>query len=146
MVPMTREDGLADLADGANDPEVTETIPKLDEDWQSGDLHLWVVRTDDVVHAPENCRFGSQRVAGQVKHTNLTGGAAAYAGGEAVFTRASQIVVNGSSGRYRIRSKEAMLAIETAFAKSGYDVWSTGWDADAGRPVPFGTVPPSRKA
>lgn len=102
MVTMMKEDGLADLAGGANDAGVTEIVPILDEDWRSGDLHLWVIRTDDVVHAPENCQFGSQRVAGKVKHTNLTGGAAAYAGGEVVFTGASQVVVNGSSGRYRI--------------------------------------------
>jgi hypothetical protein len=96
------------------------------------------------VHAPENCPFGFLRAAGVVKHTNLTGGAPAYAAGEVVFTEPSQIVVNGCSGRYPVRTKEAMVAIEIAFRNSDYDVWTTGWDADSGRAVPFGTVPPNR--
>lgn len=143
-VPMTWGDGLLELADGANDAEAGEVGPALATEWQAGDVHLWVVRTGDVVHAPESCEFGSQRAAGVVKHTNITGGAPAYAGGEAVFVGASQVVVNGSSGRYPVRSKEAMVAIEMAFKKSGYDVWSTGWDADGRKAVPFGVLTPRR--
>ncbi len=141
-VPMTPADSLSELADGTNNANSGQPGPVLAVDWQSGDLRLWVVRTDDVVHAPELCAFGSKRVAGVVKHTNLTG--PAYAAGEAVFAGQARIVVNGWSGRYPVRSKEAMVAIETAFKQSGYDVWSTGWDSDTRTGVRFGTVSPRR--
>ena len=143
---MTEEDGLSGLTDGTNEAVESESSSELSAEWQAGDLRLWVVRTDDVVHAPENCEFGSKRTAGVVKHTNLTGGAPAYAAGEIVFVGPTQIVINGWSGRYPVRSRDAMAAIEVAFKQSGYDVWSTGWDSDARQGVPFGTVPPSRVA
>jgi len=143
---MTQAEGLLELADGPSEGEASNANRTLATDWESGDLQLWVVRTGDVVHAPENCEFGSKRTAGVVKHTNLTGGALAFAAGEIVFVGPSQLVVNGCSGRYPVRSKEAMDAVAMAFKNSGYDVWSTGWDVEARRAVPFGTVPVSRVA
>ncbi len=145
-VRMTNEDGLSQLADGTNEAVENEADLALTTDWQTGDLQLWVVRMDDVVHAPENCEFGSKRAAGVVKHTNLTGGAPAYAAGEIVFVGPAQIVINGWSGRYPVRSTEAMAAVEVAFKQSGYDVWSTGWDSDARQGVQFGTVLPTKVA
>ena len=43
----------------------------------------------------------------------------------------SQVVINGFSGRYPIRSSDAMQSVSMSFKKSGYDVWSMGWDADS---------------
>jgi hypothetical protein len=143
---MTWDDGLLELKDGADNVDGNEGVPNLAEEWQSKDLHIWVVRAEDVVYAPVNCEFGSRRVKGEVKHTNLTGGTPAYVAGEVLLAGPSQLVVNGWSGRYPVRSQEAMIGVAVAFKNSGYDVWSTGWDADARKGVPFGTIPPRRVA
>jgi hypothetical protein len=141
---MTPEDGLSELVDGPDDAAGSDAGATLEADWQSVNLQLWAIRMEDVVHAPESCEFGLKRAAGVVKHTNLTGGAPAYAAGEIIFVNPSHIVINGFSGRYRVRSSEAMTAVEIAFKESGYHVWSTGWDADAGMGLKFGTVLPQK--
>ena len=143
-VQMTPADGLTELTEGGTAPEAIATTASLPPGWEKLGTRLWVVRLDDVVHAPEKCPFGTAREKGVVKHTNLTGGACAYAAGEIVFTGSSQAVVTGFSGRYPTRPLTAMAAVEQAFMRSGYDVWTTGWDTDAGRAVPLGTRPPYR--
>lgn len=104
---------------------------------------LWVVTADDVCHSPEACAFGERRGAGVIKHSNLTGGGSAFAGGEVVFLDEETIALTGSSGRYRLRSGAELKAIETAFAESGYNVWSMGYNQDTNRPLTFdgGTDP-----
>lgn len=143
-VQMTPADGLTELTEGGITPEDVATTASLPSGWEMLGTRLWVVRQDDVVHAPEKCSFGTAREKGVVKHTNLTGGAYAYAAGEIVFTGPSQAVVTGYSGRYPTRPMTAMAAVEQAFVRSGYDVWTTGWDTDGGRAVPLGTRPPYR--
>ena len=98
---------------------------------------LWVVREDDVVHAPEDCAFGKAKSRGVVKHSNLTGGAPAFCGGEVIFVSDREIVVSGDSGRYHPRSETEMTTVAQCFKRSGYAVWSMGYDADADRPLPF---------
>ncbi|UYK65069.1 hypothetical protein NG831_12530 [Xanthomonas sacchari] len=99
--------------------------------------HLWVVRKEDVVHAQEHCAFGKELESGLIKHTNLTGGDPAFSGGELVFIDNSTIVINGNSGRYGPKGSEEMKRVAHAFAKSGYRVWSMGFDTETNRPVPF---------
>lgn len=139
---MTSADGLSELAEGTNTPPVALQAAGLPDGWNNSAVHLWVVRPDDVVYAPERCPFGCRRAKGVVKHTNLTGGGLAYAAGEILFTGPSQVVVTGFSGRYPTRPAEAMAAVEIAFLRSGYEVWTTGWDADAGTAVPLNKRPP----
>jgi len=99
---------------------------------------LWVVRTADVVWAEEHGQFGKTLESGVIKHTNLTGGAPAFSGGELlVLDDDSTIIVNGSSGRYGPKSAAELGDVVTAFARSGYAVWAMGYDFDAGIPLPF---------
>lgn len=140
---MTAEDGLEQWIDGpvgglqAEPPERPVFAEKTEGQ------RLWVVTADDVRHGPEECAFGEQRGALVTKHSNLTAGGSAFVGGEVVFLSAETIAITGSSGRYRLRSGAELKAIEVAFAESGYNVWSMGYNQDTNRPNTFegGTDP-----
>ena len=133
---MAESDGLKLWRDGgyiAAPPGEPPLLYKKDTEA----AHLWAVRSDDVVHAEERCDFGGQLASGVIKHTNLTGGAAAFSGGELLFLADGIIVVNGCSGRYGPRSKTELEQVVTAFVESGYGVWSMGFDEETNRPVGF---------
>jgi len=140
--PMTGGDGLEELVDGPvplGTPSGTGV--RLITDHESSRRNLWVVTEYNVVYASEDCAFGRSLDTGVIKHTNLTGGAAAYAGGE-LLQLDGVLVVNGKSGRYTPQSPEEMRQIAVAFANSGYHVWSMGYDTDANFPNPFiGVLP-----
>lgn len=104
--------------------------------------HLWVVRVEDAVHAPENCEYGQKLNNTKIKHTNLTGGLPAYCGGELLWINAREILVNGCSGRYGPKNSEEMQAVAVAFANAGYRVWSTGYDEGTARCFTFGASLP----
>jgi hypothetical protein len=89
----------------------------------------------------ENCSFGKSLATGMIKHTNLTGGGAAYSGGELILLNQYTMVVNGRSGRYGPRNATELYSAVKAFADSGYRVWYMPWDEDANRPAPFGSFP-----
>lgn len=138
---MTEEDGLQIIlcvdCEGLGDeepPQITTTMLL--------ERVLWAVRTDEVVAAYEICAFSLAMPSGKIKHTNLTGGGDAYAGGELLHLSGESIIVNGCSGRYGPRNEAEMQALERAFHASGYKVWSMGYDKDAGRPYYFGAVDP----
>lgn len=139
---MRPEDGLAYWIDGSVESprSVSDEKPELSE--KPDGQHLWVVTKEHVLHALEACAFGAQREAGSAKHSNLTGGGRAFVGGELVFLNEATIAITGSSGRYRLRSGEEMAAIERAFAESGYNVWSMGYNQEANRPNLFGLSDP----
>jgi hypothetical protein len=104
--------------------------------------YLWVIREDDVPYAAEACDFGKTLESKVIKHSNLTGGGTAYAGGELLILDKQTIVLNGSSGRYGPRSSQELQALARAFRESGYFVWYMAYDNDAGRALPFvGTTP-----
>jgi hypothetical protein len=138
---MSAEDGLHSWEDGSASASAVRGDTPVIASKPDG-RHLWVVIAEDVVHAEEDCPFGRARAAGAVKHSNLTGGADAFSGGEIVFLDDHTVVLNGCSGRYRIRSEAEMRAVASAFRKSGYRVWSMGWNADVSRPALFGTQDP----
>jgi hypothetical protein len=140
---MTVEDGLRQWVDGDCDAPVSPPDePPLLEAQNCPELSLWVVRLEDVVHAREDCAFGKSLASGMIKHTNLTGGAAAYSGGELIVLDRHTIVINGRSGRYGPKTESELQGAARAFADSGYRVWYMGWDEDANRPAPFlGSVP-----
>ena len=141
---MTQADGLRVWADGSYTAEVPAANPApLLTETSLKDRMLWAVREDDVVWAPENGPFGRTLESGVIKHTNLTGCAAAYCGGELlVLEETCTIVVNGCSGRYGPRNSTEMDDVAKAFAQSGYGVWSMGYDEEAARPLPFIGVRP----
>ena len=143
---MSEVDGLKTWVDGpvleaskqaASPPEQ----PRV-SDSDLKERHLWVVRVEDVAFAMELCAFGRSLPKRMIKHTNLTGGGSAFGGGEVLFRNGNTIIVNGSSGRYGPRSADEMQALAVAFRKSGYNVWSMGYDRDANRPLPFIGVAP----
>jgi hypothetical protein len=84
----------------------------------------------------EQCDFGKTLETGMIKHTNLTGGAPAYSGGEFVML-GDIMVVSGSSGRYGPRSADEMCDVAQAFSCAGYSVWHMGYDPDADWALPF---------
>ena len=138
--PMTLQDGLRSWDDGSATGGAVSEAPNVGT--APPERRLWVVMSQDVRHAPEHCPFGSAREAGAVKHSNLTGGEDAYAGGELVLLDEHTLLLNGCSGRYRLRSEAEMRAVAGAFRASGYRVWSMGWNRDTDRPALFGTQDP----
>lgn len=141
---MSEADGLNSWRDGAQTAQLTkaDAPPPPEISAKPGNAQLWVVTHDDVLYASELCDFGSRREANAVKHSNLTGGAPAHAGGEMLFVEDQTIVLNGCSGRYRVRNESEMKALASAFRASGYKVWSMGYNADTARPAMFGTQDP----
>ncbi|WP_219132532.1 hypothetical protein [Janthinobacterium sp. UMAB-60] len=144
-VQISEGDGLKFLNDGAKSTqkksEDSNMQPLITGDMVQGQ-HLWVVRSEDVVHAEEQCEFGKKLESKIIKHTNLTGGGKAFSGGEIIFLNDCQIIINGCSGRYGPKSEEEMLSIAMAFSDSGYLVWNMGYDDEANKPLPFLGVDP----
>lgn len=138
-VQMSIADGLVLWGDGQKgaSKRTTPTPPVLTTNFIGTKQSLWVVRADDVAHAPEHCQFGQALMSKVIKHTNLTGGRPAFAGGELLWLKDDTIAINGCSGRYGPRCEQEMNAVARAFSESGYDVWSMGWDEDANKPAPF---------
>jgi len=140
---MTFEDGMVVLVDGPGAPEsLDSSLPPIDPSESSSPKRLWAVRSEDVVHAEEECEFGRLRPAGRIKHTNLTGGEPAFAGGELIYLNEQVLVVSGDSGRYGPRSAQELHDVSIAFKDSGYAVYSLGYDAEANRPFPLIGVRP----
>ena len=104
--------------------------------------YLWVVRTDDVVHAREDDPAGAKLESKVIKHSNLTGGADAHCGGELLFLGESVIALNGASGRYGPNSATEMAAVARAFRSSGYGVWSYGFSEETMTAYRFGDRDP----
>lgn len=135
---MTHADGLRDLEDAASMTPSPVAPPNFDKQ----NVRLWVITNDDLLHAPETCGFGACREAGVVKHSNLTGGAPAFSGGELCLDEGA-VLFNGKSGRYGLRSLKDTEDVGRVFVKSGYVAWHSGWDEGADRPVPLGAgMPP----
>ena len=63
------------------------------------------------------------------KHTNLTGGEPAYAGGELWFAAADTLFVSGGSGRYPPIHEQQLEEAVRVFEAYGYSVTSLGWDS-----------------
>lgn len=142
MRQMVDADGLMKWVDGPDRGGARPPAAPLVTPAMEADRHLWAVRKSDVVHARENCPFGSTNAVGVIKHTNLTGGAEAFASGELLFILKQSVIINGKSRRYGPRSESEMTAVAKAFRDSGYEVWSMGYDVEAGLPYPFVGVAP----
>ncbi len=66
------------------------------------------------------------------KHTNLTGGANAYLGGEVWFLNSNSLFLSGGSGRYPPLHEQQLDDAADVFESYGYSVTSLGWDSEAG--------------
>ena len=133
------DDGLVELVDGPG-----PAVPSMDRlspfslDNLPEPVRLWVVRSEEVLHAQESCKFGQARADdGRIKHTNLTAGQPAFSGGELIFLGGNTLVVSGNSGRYGPRNAMEMQDVAIAFRDSGYTVYSTGYDQEANRALPL---------
>jgi hypothetical protein len=137
------EDGLCTLVDGTVSIEnIPAEQPRMINVESLKSQQLWVVRLQDVVHAIEGMPVGLKLESGVIKHSNLTAGGQAFAGGELIVLDENTIVINGRSGRYGPRSTEEMADVAIAFRRSGYRIWSMGFDEEAGYPFPFiGVLP-----
>ncbi|MDI7268801.1 MAG: hypothetical protein QME96_12490 [Myxococcota bacterium] len=127
------EDGVRLL--DAPPPEATERhVPA-----KRGDpgCHLWVIDGSGMPYILERAPVAPPLKSGTVKHTNLTGGAAASAGGEIWFDPAEdhRVYVNGCSGRYVPRTPQEMDDVAAAVQGLGYEVVNFGWEADTNRPA-----------
>ena len=68
------------------------------------------------------------------KHTNLTGGASAYVGGELWFATGESLYISGASGRYRPINEDQLKDAMGVFEAYSYSVASLGWDVERDRP------------
>ena len=66
------------------------------------------------------------------KHTNLTGGADAYLGGEIWFSDAVSLFLSGGSGRYPPLHETQLNDAVQVFESYGYEVTSLGWNVNGG--------------
>jgi hypothetical protein len=140
---MTPSEGLSTVQEYTVEPFAQPThVPDVTEELKR-QAPLWVVRVENCVHAPEYSEFGATLGNGCIKHTNLTGGKPAFAGGELIWLGEREVLVNGCSGRYGPLSADEMATAAKAFANAGYRVWSTGYDEGSGRCFKFGASVPS---
>jgi hypothetical protein len=126
---LTSADGVQILPSDGVEPAV--------DPGDSDGAHLWVIVPEEVRVIVEN----DPPVApppldiGKAKHTNLTGGGQACAGGELWRDSAddSLLYVHGGSGRYPVESPDQLHDVVRVFECLGYRVVSAGWDFDVDR-------------
>jgi hypothetical protein len=99
---------------------------------------LWVV-TSDVRCAHEHSELAKKFTRKYLSHTNITGGEQAHSGGQLAFLKHAdsavrEIVLDGRSSRYMPRSSKELKEVAEAFASTGYDVHSLGWDDEINEP------------
>ncbi|MFA6062871.1 MAG: hypothetical protein WC736_09745 [Gallionella sp.] len=100
---------------------------------------LWVVTPDDVKYAHEKSELAQSHCKrGRLAHTNITGGKEAHSGGQLAFLKHIEdsnpaIVLDGDSSRYSPRSEEELNDIATCFSKTGFDIYSLGWNEEEAR-------------
>lgn len=138
LVQLDASNGLQLWVDGAGG--TTDSLPTIEPNPPA--THLWAVRIYDVVHAREDCSFGTTLESKVIKHSNLTGGADAHCGGELLFMGEDVVALTGGSGRYGPSSAAEMTAVAQAFRASGYGVWSYGFSEETMTAYKFGDKDP----
>ena len=102
-------------------------LPPLERGGATSNRYLWIIDTRGVPYIFEQPIPALNNAI--PKHTNLTGGAEAYMGGELWFTSESSMYLSGGSGRYPPVSVRQLEEAASAFKSFGYEVMSLGWDA-----------------
>ncbi len=90
--------------------------------------YLWVIDEKGVPFIKEVPIESLGLQSAMPKHTNLTGGRPAYAGGELWFQTTESLFVSGGSGRYEPIHPEQLDDAVGVFEAYGYTVTSLGWD------------------
>lgn len=92
----------------------------------SANRYLWVIDANGIPYIREASILS---IANEMpKHTNLTGGRAAYLGGELWFESESCLCISGGSGRYPPTDGVQSDCAVQVFRGFGYEVTSWGWD------------------
>lgn len=96
--------------------------------------YLWVIGEFDIPLVQEHGDYGKTLNNNRACHTNLTGGAPAYCGGEIWFESNTKIFINGGSGRYPVESSEQLEDICKSLEDAEYQAHHMGWDEELNRP------------
>jgi hypothetical protein len=145
LTRMQYEDEIADVCSNADVFSVTIAPmdcyeigqpPKVPRS-SGSNMHLWLVRRDDVVTVLEKGASGLSTQRQRLAHTNLCGSDAAHCGGELWFRDGSSIWLTGGSSRFPPRNQEELGAIVDTFRVCGYSVCSCGWDEENDQPARF---------
>lgn len=100
--------------------------------------HIWVITKEVIPYALESGELGKTiEGRGRLAHTNLTGGEAAYCGGEAWFSSPTKVFLTGGSGRYPPKSKEELQCVVDSFQNAGFEVHSAGWSDGIALPARY---------
>jgi hypothetical protein len=134
---LTHADGVLEFENYKMDGVFCGT-PGIEKDDQGVNKYVWVIMDNSIPIILETGTVGKQLKRGSVTHTNLTGGADAYCGGEVWFDNESnKIWLSGGSSRYPVRNKEELQDIANWFSKCNYDVTDIGWDELQNKPARF---------
>ena len=97
---------------------------------EHANTYLWVIDTRGIPYVFEApiAKIGSV----YPKHTNLTGGAEAYLGGEMWFASTVDLYLSGGSGRYHPEDRNQLEEAAQVFESFGYQVTSLGWNDSLG--------------
>lgn len=128
------DDGVREFEDASCSVEIQHLVPPTGGQ-NSEKRFLWVIRESDIPFIREYATVEPPLESGRCKHTNLTGGAAAYCGGEVWFASDRWLILNGGSGRYPPKDAKELETVVVSFEQAGYKVWSAGWDEELSRPA-----------
>lgn len=102
---------------------------------------LWVALKDKIKIITEKTNSTWILTLKKAKHTNITGGGKAHAGGELWFIDNDSIVVTFSSGRYGPSSESELIRMSSFMQKClqsiKYSAKILGWDSGIGRPTKY---------
>ena len=135
-IALTEADGLIDFP-RPGFPDYLAGNPPSGTGSPGNHTFLWVIEKNRIPVIIELCNAGRRLQSRVIKHTNLTGGARAYCGGEIWFTDDRSFYLSGGSGRYPPRSEQELEAVVNIFASCGYGVTGLGWDHDTDAPARF---------
>ena len=124
LVELSENDGVV-LLQQAPALNVVLGSPRLSDEEPGENRYLWVIDRRGIPYIIER---PLSIVAGDPKHTNLTGGRAAYMGGELWFSSNFDIFVSGGSGRYPPNCSRQLEDAVKVFESYQYRVTSLGWD------------------
>lgn len=128
---IAEEEGLESFRIAPAEGLVTGPPPRSGDEGQERKF-LWAVCAAHVPIALENGENRAVLGRGYLSHTNLTGGDAAYCGGELWFESETVVILNGGSSRYMPRDADELESVCMAMKACGYSVGHMGWDEGIG--------------
>lgn len=100
-------------------------------------FHVWVMRPTEIPYVLARGAIARSLASGEVKHSNLTGGGLASCGGELWVdpVDATQVYLNGCSGRYGPQSAQQLNDAVAVIEMLGLRVESFGWNEELNMPA-----------